>query len=142
MRGGPEMTSRKSMKSLIVPWHNEWLAIWFYISFTIYFWFELIDIMSHDRKNYDFINHKDYEYMFIATLGIAISLTMTTTYLIFYSQSQKLHDQLERADYMGKIVMVFSFTFAFIGSAYATSSLEFMFMFLVTVVMAVNLVLL
>jgi len=98
--------------------------------------------MSHDRKNYDFINHKDYEYMFIATLGIAISLTMSTTYLIFYSQSQKLHDNLETADYMGKVGMFFGFTFAFVGSAYSTSHLEFAFMFLVICVLAINLVIL
>ena len=50
--------------------------------------------------------------------------------------------QLEKFDYMGKIVMIFSFTFAFVGSAITTSSLEFLFMFLVVVVLAVNLVLL
>jgi len=80
--------------------------------------------------------------MFIATLGIAISLTMTTTYLIFYSQSQKLHDHLETADYMGKVVMVFGYSFAFIGSEYATSTLEFVFMFLIVLILALNLVML
>ena len=98
--------------------------------------------MFHDTKYYDFIHHKDYEFMWIATLAIAISLTMTTTYLIFYSQSQKLHDHLETADYMGKTVMLFGFTFAFIGSSFATSPLEFFFLVLVVAALAINLIIL
>jgi len=33
--------------------------------------------------------------MFVATLGIAISLTVSAIYLTFYSISVKLRDQLE-----------------------------------------------
>ena len=85
IRAHPDMDFAKSMKSLIVPWHNEWLSIWFYLVFAIYFWIETIIIMSHNYSQYAFIKNKDYDLMFIATFGIASSLTMTTVYLIFYS---------------------------------------------------------
>lgn len=75
----------KSLKSLIVPWHNEWLVTWLYIGFTLYFWIEVLLIMLHDRQSYDFVHHKDYEFMYIATMGIAVSLTLTTVFHIFYS---------------------------------------------------------
>ena len=116
MRAHKEMDWKLSLKSLIVPWHNEWLSIWFYIGFALYFWISLILIMAHDRKNYDFIDHKDYEYMFIATIGFATSLTTTATYLIFYSQSKELRDLLDAFDYMGKLIAFYGFSYAFIGS--------------------------
>jgi hypothetical protein len=54
--------------------------------------------------------------MFIATLGIAVSLTATATYLVFYSVSDTVKKFLDSLDYMGKMIMLFFYTFAFVGS--------------------------
>ena len=123
MRAHKDMDYKMSLKSLIVPWHNEWLSIWFYIAFALYFWVSTLLIMIHDKKNYDFIHHNDYEFMFIATIGFAASLTLTAVYLIFYSQSKELRNLLEAFDYMGKLIGFYGFSFAFIGSQLVGSKL-------------------
>lgn len=129
------------MKSLIVPWHNEWLSIWFYIGFAVYFWIETILIMTHTQSSYNFVNHKDYDLMFIATFGIAASLSMTACYLIFYSQAASMRDLLDAFDYMFKLIGIYFYSFAFIGSELENSRLFFPFMLLVAIVLTVNLVL-
>ena len=60
MRGNAEMTWKLSLKSLIVPWHNEWLTIWFYLSFALYFWIETILVMTRNKKFYNFIRFSSY----------------------------------------------------------------------------------
>jgi len=79
--------------------------------------------------------------MFIATLGIAISLTATATYLVFYSVSDDAKKFLDSIDYMGKMIMLFFYTFAFVGSELTGSQLYYAFMFLLVVLLVVNLVL-
>jgi len=68
---------------------NEFASIWLYIVFAVYFWVESVMIICK-HKDYDF---EDYSYcyffMYIATFGIAVSLTVTAFYLIFYAMSEK-----------------------------------------------------
>ena len=135
------MDFNKSMKSLIVPWHNEWLAIWFYLIFAIYFWVETIIIMSHNYNQYAFKSNKDYDLMFIATFGIASSLSMTTVYLIFYSQAESLRDLLDAFDYMFKLVGIYFYSFAVIASELEKSRLVFPFLLMIVCSLATNLVL-
>jgi hypothetical protein len=46
-------------------------------------------LIAAKTKFYDFNNDVDYLLMFIATLGIAVSLTVSALYLIFYSVSKE-----------------------------------------------------
>lgn len=87
LRAHPFMDWKKCLKSVIVPWHNEFLNIWLYFAFSIYFWVQLFFIAFRNKKYYVFATEKDYDLMFTTTFGIAISLTMTCFYLIFYSVS-------------------------------------------------------
>ena len=80
--------------------------------------------------------------MFIATFGIAVSLTMTCVYLIFYSVSTKLNAILDIFDYLGKLVMVFGFTFAFLGTELKDSYIYFPLMFALVCTLLLNLILL
>jgi len=50
IRAHPEMTYGKCWKSLLMPWHNEWVNIWLYILFSIYFWVQLFLIALEDHK--------------------------------------------------------------------------------------------
>ena len=79
--------------------------------------------------------------MFLATLGIAVSLTATVFFLIFYSVSKRVKIIVDSFDYMGKMVMLFFYTFAFVGSELAGSTLYYAFMFLLVVILVANLVL-
>ena len=38
IRANPDMTFGKCCYSLILPWHNEWVNIWLYLAFALYFW--------------------------------------------------------------------------------------------------------
>lgn len=88
------MSFGKCCYSLILPWHNEWVNIWLYIGFAIYFWIQLVFILAK-YKLYQLNNDIDWLLMFVATIGIAISLTVSAVYLTFYSISYKLADTLE-----------------------------------------------
>ena len=79
--------------------------------------------------------------MFIATFGIAASLTMSTVFYIFYSMAESLRDLLDAFDYMFKLLMVYFYTFAFIASEMETSRIIFPFLVTIVVSLAVNLVL-
>lgn len=46
IRAHPMMSFGKCCYSLILPWHNEWVNIWLYIGFAIYFWIQLIFILA------------------------------------------------------------------------------------------------
>jgi putative Mn2+ efflux pump MntP len=76
----------KLFYSIIVPWHNEWLAILLYLGFGLYFLIETFFIIFK-HSSYKFKYHNDYEFMFVATFGIAASLLTTAFYLILYSKS-------------------------------------------------------
>ena len=91
MRAHPNLTWLMCLKSTIIPWHNEWLVIWFYLFFAVYFWVQTILIMAHSHKEYNFKYEKNFNFMFVATLSIAISLSMTAFYLTFYSISETIN---------------------------------------------------
>ena len=96
-------------------------------------------IMGH-HKDYKLKYSRDWDMMFLATLGIAICLTMTTVFLIFYSVSHTVCKLLSSFDYMGKLSMLFLYTFAFVGSELSGAEM-FAYLFLLFVILAINLVL-
>lgn len=57
--------------------------------------------------------------MFLATLGIAISLTVSAVYLTFYSISIKLRDNLEAFNLQGIILMTYLLIFVLIATEWA-----------------------
>jgi len=116
----------KSLWSLFVPWHNEWLATWIYIIFALYFWIEAKMIRSRNHV-YKFKFKPNYDFMFLATLGIAVSLTCTAVFLIFYSINKEVMKTLRGIDYMGRIFMIYLYTFAFLSSELVGSKLLFPF---------------
>lgn len=89
------MTFGKCCYSLILPWHNEWVNIWLYVTFALYFWVNSALILAK-YKLYQLNNDIDWLLMFIATQAIAISLTVSAVYLAFYSISYSLKETLEK----------------------------------------------
>ena len=86
IRGKKDMTYSLCSYTLIKPNHNEFINIWLLIGFALYYWIQLI-LISAKTKFYDFNNDVDYLLMFIATLGIAVSLTVSALYLTYYPVS-------------------------------------------------------
>ena len=85
--------------------------------------------------------NSDYDYIFIGTLGITISLALTTVYLIFYSMSNKWMSFFEMLDFMGKIIMIYFYTFAFFGSELVGSATYYPFLFILFAFLLASLVL-
>lgn len=125
---------------MLVPWHNDFIAIWIYLGFFVYFFVTLFLIMFH-APYYKMKYHQDYEFLFIAAFGATASLGLTTVYLILYPRSEAFNQFLSNLDFIGKLILVFFFTFAFIGSELSGSSLYFPFLFFMTTVFTLNLVL-
>jgi hypothetical protein len=48
IRAHPDISWTMCLKSLFMPWHNEWINIWLYLIFAVYFWVQVILIASHD----------------------------------------------------------------------------------------------
>lgn len=115
IRAHPNMNVAKSCWSILVPWHNEWLVILVYLVFALYFWIETFLIMGRSSI-YKLKYTTDWDFMFIGTLGFAISLSLTATFLILYSMSYKWFLFFEMLDFMGKIILAYFYTFAFVGS--------------------------
>lgn len=140
IRAHEKMDWRKSLWSILVPWHNEWLAILIYLTFGLYFLIETFMILGRSpiyKLKYD----TDYDFMFVGTIGIAISLLTTATHLIFSSMSKKWLLILDMLDFMGKVIMVFFFTFAFIGSELVGSDVYYPFLFAIVTLLTINIVL-
>lgn len=140
LRAHGNMDWRKSLWSLLVPWHNEWLATLIYLAFGLYFLIQTFMILGRSpvyKLKYD----ADYDFMFVGTIGVAVSLLTTATHLIFYSMSKKWLLIFDMLDFMGKVIMVFFFTFAFIGSELVGSDFYYPFLFAIVTLLTINIVL-
>jgi hypothetical protein len=124
IRSNQDLTPFMCFKSMFIPWQNEFICTWIYLLFSIYFWVQLVMILI-PTKDYDFSNKEDYECMALATIGICISLTMTTCYLIFYPINQNVYEKLETLNFMGVLVMVYMYSFAFFASEFTTSQSQY-----------------
>jgi len=115
VRAHENLSYEKLFWSVLIPWHNEWLAILLYLGFGLYFLIATFFILFK-HSSYKLKYHTDYEFMFVATFGIALSLLTTAFYLILYSKSQAINKFMDGLNYMGILVMLYFFTFAFVGS--------------------------
>ena len=142
IRAHKEMTVGKAFRSMIVPWHVEWLSIWLYLGFAIYFWIQCAFLFGEDHHQYKFKTQMDYQLMFVAAFGISLSLSITFAFLVFYSNSKAYQGLLEAFDYMGKLIWVYFYTFAFVSIEMMGTKTQFLFSVFVVLVLAVNLVML
>jgi hypothetical protein len=88
IRAHPEMGFCKCLYSMFLIYQNEFIFIWLYFGFVVYFWVQIILILTQDAS-YGFTNQENYSYMLVATLAAATAVTSTLVYLIFYSVSQR-----------------------------------------------------
>lgn len=116
IRAHTDMTFGKAFKSIFMPHQNEFIFIWLYFGFTVYFWVQFYFVAARVRSQYDFKVEEDYRYMLIATGSIAISLTVTLIYLIFYCMSKSTERTLKGIDQSFKIINIFVLTFVFLGA--------------------------
>jgi hypothetical protein len=67
-------------------------------------------------KEFEFNNEMDYWLMYIVTFAIATSLTLTATYLVFYSMGEKYYKTLELLNYMGYLFLAYALVFVVMAS--------------------------
>ena len=105
----------KSLYSTIIPWTNEFISIWLNFLFAIYFWVELILIITKG-KEYEFNHDNDYFYIFLETLSIALYCSVTYVYLTFYSMGGVYNEWLTIIVYMAQVTLAYTITFCFMAS--------------------------
>mmetsp|Transcript_13031 Transcript_13031/g.20222 ORF Transcript_13031/g.20222 Transcript_13031/m.20222 type:complete len:84 (+) Transcript_13031:473-724(+) len=79
--------------------------------------------------------------MFIATFGIALSLTITAIYLTFYSMDERTYKQWNKINFMGILTLIYTITFCYVASEFGRTDLYFTAVFITLIVYAVNLLL-
>ena len=84
-------------------------------------------------KEYEFNNEMDYWLMFIATVAIATSLTITAVYLVFYSMGDVYYKTLELFNYMGYIFVTYALVFVVMASELKATDDFFGVLFVVAV---------
>jgi hypothetical protein len=105
IRAHPDMNAWKCIKSMFMVWHCEFTTIWLNIAFAVYFWVNIYLIGIKDNW-YGYKQEEYYSYMLILTLTIAVSLTVTTCFIIFYPISEGTLKALEYFDFIGKIILI------------------------------------
>lgn len=119
------MSFMRCLQSLIAPNNNEFINLYIYLGFVIYFWIQLFLIMFEDKDYYDFNNEFDYYYEFIITFGVVVSLTFTFFYYLLYPMSFETRDMWSMLNSMGLYTMIYCLTFSFICSEDAATPLCF-----------------
>ena len=74
-------------------------------------------------------------------MGIALSLTATFVFLLFYSLSEKWCKFFDFINYMGNLTFIFCFTFGFVGSELIGTSAYFPFLFILGATYILNIML-
>ena len=87
IRAHTNFTFGKSLMSIFMIDHNEFIFIWLYIGFAAYFWYQFGLLVSQD-ESYGYTNQENYLFMQAATFGLALCLTISLIYFIFYSISK------------------------------------------------------
>ena len=135
------MGPAKCLLSLFLPWHNEWLCIWIYLVFAVYFWVETILICAHAKSSYDLTGDYDWDMMFVVTFSMALSLSITAVYLIFYPISKEFSVIMENLNYQGYLGLTFGIMYTFLATEVAASHNYGYYMFLNTLVLIAVLIL-
>ena len=84
-------------------------------------------------KEYEFNNEMDYWLMFIATIAIATSLTITAVYLVFYSMGETYYKTLELFNYMGYLFVTYALVFVVMASELKATDDFFGVLFVISV---------
>lgn len=105
---------------MFMPNCNEFIFIWLYIGFVVYFWVQSAFILLED-DSYGFKDPSSYKLMAAATITIAVSLTITLIYLIFYSMSERVNKTLYQFDLNIKYLQAFTLLVVTLCAEYAYS---------------------
>lgn len=124
IRAHPEMNAWKCIKSMFMAWHAEFTTIWLYLAFAVYFWVNIYLIAIHDDW-YGYKQDEYYTYMLIVTLAIAVSLSITTAYIIFYPISEETLKTFEYIDFLGILIMIAVITCILLVAELAPSPIQF-----------------
>jgi len=140
IRAHPEMTYLKCLYSVVLWWQNEFVSIWLYLAFALFFWIQCFMIIGHSSV-YDFNNEEDFDLMFIATIGIAISLSLTVVYLTFYSLGKAENHLYESINYMGLLTLAYLCTFACVGGELQGTGAYFYLLLTTVILLGASLIL-
>ena len=134
------MTICKSIKSLIIPWHIDWLLIILYLAFAIYYYVVAILCVTQNPM-FKFNNVDNYHYYFIVNICFAVSLTCTLFYFVFYSISEKSCEIFENVHYTGLLILVYSYTFVYQASELTSKDYFYPLLVIIVIFLIINIIL-
>ena len=105
IRAHPEMNAWKCIKSMFMAWHAEFTTIWLYLGFATYFWINVY-LIATKNSWYGYQQDDYYTNMLIVTLAMAISLTLTSCYIIFYPISEETLKTFEYIEFIQVLILV------------------------------------
>lgn len=94
IRAHPNMTVWKCLHSAFLFHQNEFIFIWLYFLFAVYFWYQ-VGLIGVHSPSYGFNNNDSYGYMLVVTIAIASTVTITLAYTLFYSISDRVRKVFE-----------------------------------------------
>ena len=118
------MTIGMCLKSIFMPHQNEFIFIWLYLAFAITLWVYFGLLVARDEEVYGFKNEEYYMWMFIATLAVAVSVTVTLIYLTFYSISPWANKALDKLDWSFKIIAIYSLLIVFLAAELSPNQIK------------------
>jgi hypothetical protein len=114
IRAHPEMTIGKSLKSVFLPHNNEFVFIWLYLAFAVTFWTYFGLALAHDNEVYGYHTMEYYNWMLIATFSVAVSVTFSLVFVVFYSISNRSMKILDNLDSNFKVIAIYSLVVVFL----------------------------
>jgi len=109
---------------MFIPHQNEFIFIWLYFGFAVFFWIQVVLLINHDDA-FGYKTEEYYTYMLVATLAVALSVTVTLLYLIFYSMSKNTERTLDYIDWDFKIFAYYALAWVFIKAEMSLYPIRF-----------------
>jgi hypothetical protein len=98
---------------MFMPHSNEFIFIWLYFAFTVYFWVQVAFILTEDDQ-YGFKEEENYRWMLLATSTLAICVTFTLVYLVFYCISLRAKNILSNIEWNLQLLTIYVLILVFL----------------------------
>lgn len=82
-------------------------------------------LLAAGEEGYGLKSGESFIYMLVATTAVALSVTVTLLYLIFYSMSTTAEQVLNHLDWNFKLLAIYALTFVFIAAEFGLNPIKF-----------------
>ena len=91
---------------------------------AIYFWIQVL-LIAIKHSSYMLAAKSDWVLVFALAFSVAVSLTLTILYLLFYPKDQKTYDFWYSIHYTGVLIAVYTFSFCYFATSISHSPSDY-----------------